>query len=183
MMFKRTLVVLFVVIAVFFSFLQISYNVSHCLMYREYIMEASKEYNIAPSLIMAMINTESKFDKNATSGKGAMGLMQMTASTAVWVAKSMGMADFETDDLYDPETNIKMGSWYINSLREKFDTTEVVLAAYNAGQGNVKEWLNNPDSSKDGHNLRNIPYDETSNYVKKVLYEEKMYQVIYKIIV
>ena len=154
----------------------IVYNGTDQILYKDYILQYSKEYRLNPYLVMAIIKTESNFDKDAISPKGAMGLMQITESTAEWVAESTGTADFEIHDLYDPETNIKMGCWYINKLREEFGTTELILAAYNAGPGNVDEWLKDSDISKDGQKLDNIPFVETDNYIKKVLSNEEIYQ-------
>ena len=154
----------------------IVYNGTNQILYKDYILQYSKEHGLNPYLVMAIIKTESNFDKDAISPKGAMGLMQITESTAEWVAESTGTADFEIHDLYDPETNIKMGCWYINKLSEEFGTTELVLAAYNAGPGNVNEWLKDSDISKDGQKLDNIPFVETDNYIKRVLSNEEIYQ-------
>ncbi|MEQ8155535.1 MAG: lytic transglycosylase domain-containing protein [Clostridiaceae bacterium] len=178
---KKILLTLLVLLTVFFGIKEVVTNVTHRLLYKEYIIKYSKEYGLDPYLVMAVINTESKFKKDAVSTKGAVGLMQLTESTAEWIAESSGDEDFKTRDLYNPETNIKMGCWYLNNLSEEFDTTELVLAAYNAGRGNVAKWLSNSDISKDGQNLHNIPYGETDKYIKKVMVNREIYKLLYKI--
>ena len=94
----------------------------------------------------------------------------------------MGEEFLEIDSLYDPYVNIQCGVALIHLLQEKFDNTETVLAAYNAGQGRVNEWLQNPDYSLDGKTLTQIPYDETANYVHRVIHTQEMYQKLYNIL-
>jgi len=176
---KKILLLLLVPLIIFFTAKSYIYNTLYPLKYNEYIVCYSKKYSTDPYLIMAIIKTESKFDKNAVSQQGAIGLMQITMPTAEWIAKKTGDLDFSTNDLYDPETNIKMGVWYFNNLMEEFGNIELALAAYNAGRGNVKEWLQSPNVSKDGQTLSNIPYAETSNYLKKVQADERLYRFLY----
>ena len=107
--------------------------------------------------------------------------MQMTGSTGAWVAKAIGDTNYVSSDLYDPKTNIKMGCWYVNYLKKEFGSTGLVLAAYNAGPGNVNKWLRNATISADGQNLENIPFDETRNYIKKVMTDYKNFKLLYKI--
>jgi Soluble lytic murein transglycosylase and related regulatory proteins (some contain LysM/invasin domains) len=132
------------------------YKVLYPLKYESYITSYSKANNVDPYLIMAMIKTESRYDRNAVSEQGAIGLMQLTESTAGWIAEKIGVTEYQTDKLYDPEINIKMGTWYYNNLKEEFGTSELALAAYNAGRGNVKEWLSSDKISKDGLILDHI---------------------------
>ena len=162
-----------------FGVKEILYKVTYPVFYKDYIIKYSAEYHIDPHLLMAIINTESRYDKNATSHKGAIGLMQLTESTADWIAESMGNSNFSKDDLYDPETNIRMGAWYINNIRQEFGSMELILAAYNAGRGNVKKWIGNATIAQDGKDLDNIPYAETEKYVKKVLSNQKIYKLLY----
>jgi Soluble lytic murein transglycosylase and related regulatory proteins (some contain LysM/invasin domains) len=176
---KKILPLLALVIA-FFLIKGFIYNSLYPLKYESYIYEYSKEYNVDPYLVMAMIKTESKFDRYAVSQQGAMGLMQITKTTSKWIAKLTDDTDFEVNDLYDPETNIKMGVFYISNLMDEFDTTELALAAYNAGSGTVTGWLKSADVSSDGKTLNYIPYAETSNYLKKVQNDERIYRLLYK---
>ena len=176
---KRKIIVLIVIFFTVFIAKGIIYNISYPVIYKEYIMKYSEEYNIDPYLLTAIINAESKFDKDAKSHKGAIGLMQLTGPTAEWVAESMGDENFKMEYLYKPEQNIKMGAWYIDNIREEFDSTELVLAAYNAGRGNVQKWINSSVISADGKDYSNIPYAETEKYIKKVLINQKIYQILY----
>lgn len=176
---KRLIPLILLLMLAVISIRYFLYNIQYRLQYRDIIAKYSEEYNVDAYLIMSIINTESRFDKDAVSQKGAIGLMQITKPTAEWIAKAMKIKNFNADDLYDPETNIKMGTWYISNLREEFSTTELVLAAYNAGRGNVNDWINNATISDDGIDLGNIPYNETVNYVKKVLVDEKIYKMLY----
>ncbi|MBE6806554.1 MAG: lytic transglycosylase domain-containing protein [Ruminococcaceae bacterium] len=152
------------------------------LPYADLIEEVANQYNFPPSLIYAVIYTESKFDPQATSSAEAHGLMQITDSTYQWACKRSGQKAQDTQVLYDPETNIRFGVLILSLLRERFKHTETVLAAYNAGQGKVAEWLKDPAYSKDGTTLHNIPYEETENYVHRVINTQKRYQKLYNIL-
>lgn len=150
------------------------------LKYKDYIMKYSEQYKLDPYLVAAVIKTESDFEKNAKSNKGAIGLMQLTPSTAKWAAKSMKVKNFKVDMLYNEEFNVKMGCWYMDNLNEEFNhNIKLVLAAYNGGRGNVKKWLNNKENSKNGVDLHYIPFKETDKYVKKVEVNKKMFEFLY----
>ena len=144
------------------------------------IKEYSKEFNIDPWLVVSVIWVESKFDNMATSSKDARGLMQVTPPTGEWAFEKLGLSDFDSELLYDPEINIRIGSWYLDNLRTEFDgSMELVLAAYNGGSGNVTEWLKDERYSDDGKTLNKIPFTETENYVKRVLDTYEKYKEIY----
>jgi soluble lytic murein transglycosylase len=147
--------------------------------YSEIIGENAEKYGIEKVFLYSLIKAESNFDERAVSRKGARGLMQITESTAAWAAAKMGMSDFNAEMLSDPRVNVEIGCWYISYLSGKFDDISLVIAAYNAGDGNVNKWLANDDYSDDGQTLKHIPYPETRNYVKKVI----KYMYIYKNIV
>lgn len=177
----RKFVAIIIILLAVFAGREILYNVSYPIAYQDYIVKYSNEYDIDPYLLTAIIKTESSFDRNAASHKGAIGLMQLTESTAQWVAESMGDEDFDVNDLYDPEINIKMGSWYLDNIRKEFAATELVLAAYNAGRGNVASWIDSALISEDGSDLSNIPYEETEKYIQKVLVSREVYKMLYDI--
>jgi soluble lytic murein transglycosylase len=147
--------------------------------YSDYIMEYSEKYDLDPVLVAAVIKTESNFEADAVSSKNAYGLMQITQETAHWAAGKMGIDDFTTDRLMDPETNIMIGCWYLDNLDKEFGSTDLVLAAYNAGRGNVQQWLDDPAHSSDGKTLTDIPFEETDNYIKKVKVYYKIYEFLY----
>lgn len=148
--------------------------------HKEAILNYSRQNNLDPCLVLAIIKAESKFNSDARSNKDAVGLMQITEDTAEWVAKKMELKDYSSDKLYDEEYNIKMGCWYLNNLRDEFNDTNTFIAAYNAGRGNVNDWLNDSKYSDDGKTLKYIPYDETKQYVDRVNTYYKVYKYLYE---
>ncbi|HZJ82831.1 MAG TPA: lytic transglycosylase domain-containing protein [Clostridia bacterium] len=152
------------------------------LEYKEDIVRYSKEYDLDPHLIMGMVWVESKFNPEATSPKNAKGLMQIIPSTGQWIAEQLGQDDYEEGLLYDPETNIKFGTWYFAYLLRVFDgNIEVAIASYNGGMGNVMKWLKDPRYSDDGEHLKDIPFNETRNYLERVLETREWYKRLYEI--
>lgn len=147
----------------------------------EYIEKYSERFELDPWLVLAVIWVESKFDNTATSSKDARGLMQITPQTGQWASEKLKLEDYEDELLYDPEINIKIGSWYLDNLRTQFDGNfELVLAAYNGGSGNVTEWLGNKEYSDDGRTLKKIPFEETENYVLRVFKTYDKYKELYE---
>lgn len=137
------------------------------LEYIEELIAASSEYGLDPRLVASVINTESRFLKDAVSVDGAVGLMQLLPTTAEWIAWKRSI-DYDENSLYDPKTNMDYGCWLLRFLLDRYDgNTEYALIAYNAGHGRLDEWLDNPSLCKDGQ-LTDIPYPETDNYVKKI---------------
>lgn len=148
--------------------------------YAEYVEKYAGEYQLEESLVYAVIFCESHFQTEVVSQAGATGLMQVTEETGRWAAGQIGI---NPDDLNlkDPETNIRLGCWYLKWLNEKFNgVRETGLAAYNAGHGNVAKWLADREKSKDGLNLDEIPFGETKSYVRRVQLIEKLYRTIYR---
>lgn len=151
------------------------------LSYETTIKKYADEYNVDPYLIAAVISVESSFDKNARSPKDARGLMQIMPETAEWAASKMNLNSFDIEMLYDPDTNIKMGTWYLSNLKKQFnDKIDLVLAAYNGGSGNVTKWLADEECSQDGESLDYIPFKETREYVSKVLDRKTEYEKVHE---
>lgn len=176
---KKTLITILIIIISILFFREGILKIIYPLNYKETIMKYSDEYNLDPYLIMAIIKTESNFQKDVVSHKQAYGLMQLTEPTATWVAGEMKKDDFKNSNLFNVETNIEMGCWYLDNLREEFQNVDLVLASYNAGRGNVNKWLKDSDVSEDGENLHNIPFGETDKYIKKVKVNYNIYKFLY----
>lgn len=152
--------------------------------YRQQIVEYSSLYNLDPILVAAVINVESNYNENAKSHQDARGLMQVGPQTGEWGAAELGISDYRPESLYDPDINIRIGCWYLDKLNQEFQSREdLVLAAYNAGSGNVKKWLANPEYSQDGINLDKIPFKETSDYLQKIDKRYELYSNIYSDII
>jgi len=130
--------------------------------------------------VAAVIRVESSFRSHVTSPKGARGLMQILPSTGAWIADQMGIADFHEDRLFEPELNVKMGTWYLQHLNEQFQRDlAVTLAAYNGGRGNVKNWLQQGIWSGERADVAQIPFPETRHYVWRVLRTYAIYAELY----
>jgi soluble lytic murein transglycosylase len=148
--------------------------------YQDIVYQYALERELDPFLVAGVIRAESKFDTKAVSPKGALGLMQMMPETAKWVAEQMERNDFTTAQLENPEINISMGTWYLASLKKEFKGNEVLmLAAYNGGRGNVKQWMGQYAWDMSFHDSKKIPFGETKKYVDRVLYSKKRYQELY----
>jgi soluble lytic murein transglycosylase len=142
-------------------------RIRYPLRYSEYVRVHARENGIDPALLAAVIYQESKFDTGAESKSGAIGLMQLTPATAHGIAIRTGGSRFRTTDLLDPEINIRYGSWYLANLFRKYDDERLVLAAYNAGQGNVDRWRAQGKS---------IAFAETRAYVDRVEHLKHVYR-------
>lgn len=144
--------------------------------YSEYVEKYAEEFDLDENLVYSVIKAESKFNEKAISHKGAKGLMQVSDITRDWAIEEL---ELEEVDIFNPETNIKIGCWYLNKLYKEFGKLDLVIAAYNGGSGNVRKWLENHDYSEDGEKLHNIPFQETSTYLEKVKNNYKNYKEIY----
>lgn len=143
--------------------------------YETVIEHIAREYGVDGNLVFAMVRAESNFKEDAVSSAGARGLMQLMPSTALFIENNIG----NSLDICDAEDNIRMGVWYVAYLGKKFDTLDEVLAAYNAGEGTVRKWLNDERFTDGNGSLTEIPYSETRNYVKRVKNFYKYYNFFY----
>ena len=158
------------------NLLKLLYPIEH----KEIIIKYGQMHKVDPLLLAALIKTESNFEPRAESRKGAKGLMQITPSTGEWIAKTIGVNNFNEDMLFDPETNIMLGSWYIEHLTNYYKGSfELVFAAYNGGRGNVDKWLKDKNLSSDGMTLDTIPFSETKKYLEKLKKNYNIYKMIY----
>ncbi len=134
-------------------------RIRYPLRYSEFIRVHAREHGLDPALVAAVVYQESKFNTRAKSSSGAIGLMQLTPATAHGIAIRTHGSAFHTADLYDAEINIRYGEWYLKNLFDKYGSERLVLAAYNAGQGNVDSWRAKGEP---------IQFAETKAYVERV---------------
>lgn len=145
--------------------------------YYETVMKYSEEYSVPSELIFAVIKVESDFEPDAKSHAGAIGLMQMIPNTYEWLAKDK-LGEFAiTPMLYDPETNIKYGTYYLRYLHSKFNSWELAIIAYNWGEGNLSNFLDEYGYEEGDYD--SIPVKETRNYIKKVMHHWDKYNELY----
>ena len=144
--------------------------------HRENVERWAAEYGVPRELVFAVIKTESRFDPNALSNVGAVGLMQLLPSTADEIARKLGITEY---DLYDADTNVRLGTYYLAYLfRNTGSSWKNAVAAYNCGIGRVKLWLADKSYSSGGRELDVIPIDETRRYVDQVLGDSERYAKI-----
>lgn len=150
------------------------------LKYSDYVEKYSALYGVDKSVIYATIKVESNFKPRAESYMDAKGLMQLLPETFSWLQPKIEGSS-KSDDIWDPETNIKYGTFLISYLSKKFETNREVFAAYHAGWGNVDNWLKDGKYSKDKKNLDVIPFDDTRYYVDKIMRTRDLYQELYNL--
>ena len=149
--------------------------------YQDTINFYADRYEVDRNLVASVILAESKFRKDATSVHGARGLMQIMPETGSWIATQIEDDSFSVDKLYNVNMNIKYGTWYLSELQTEFEGNEVLaLAAYNAGRGNVYEWMEKYHWDINFKDYTKIPFPETREYVKRVLENKKHYNRLYK---
>lgn len=148
--------------------------------YLEEISRYAAEYALDPYLVLSVMRCESSFRSDAVSPVGAIGLMQVMPDTGAWIAHKLDMDDTYAEPmLFEPDCNIRFGCWFLQFLTSRFDGTRTnILAAYNAGHGNVEKWLEDPACAQDGV-LTAIPYPETARYVEKVEAAYRAYRELY----
>jgi soluble lytic murein transglycosylase len=141
------------------------------LRYTAIVRGHASNYHLDPALLAAVIETESKFNADARSSAGAVGLMQLTPTTAEGIAQYTGGHNFHLSDLTNPEINVRYGAWYLRHLLDRYHGNErLALAAYNAGEAHVDQWQNEHVG---------IQFGETRDYVDKVERLKKIYRRAY----
>jgi soluble lytic murein transglycosylase len=132
---------------------------------RERLVDGSAD----PYLVASVMREESAFDRAAISKVGAIGLMQLMPYTAEWVAKQIGFGDYSRERLFEAETSIRLGGWYLGHLGREFSGDSILtIASYNAGPEAVAQWLPNRPDEMDEF-IESIPFAETRNFTKRVL--------------
>ena len=144
--------------------------------YASFIETYAQKYAVNPAYIAAVIYRESHYDPRAESGAGARGLMQLMPDTGTWMAEKAGLEGYTTDSLYDPETNIRLGTRYLNYLSGLFDGDPILVACgYHAGANNVRSWLEKYSSDGVHLTLDEIPKDDSQTYARRVMESYAIY--------
>ncbi|CAN7639504.1 lytic transglycosylase domain-containing protein [Variovorax sp. LjRoot175] len=137
--------------------------------FRDTVVRKSEEIGLDPAYVYGLIRQESRFIMDARSGVGASGLMQVMPATARWTANKIGLAGFTPGQINDRDTNITIGTNYLKLALDDFDgSMALAAAAYNAGPGRPRNWRNGPVMEA-AIWAENVPFNETRDYVKKVL--------------
>lgn len=144
--------------------------------YYDVVSKYSAEYSVPKELVFAVIKVESDFDPYALSSAGAMGLMQMLPSTYEWLTFVL-KEKFSEEALYNPEINIKYGTYYLGYLHTRFGSWEKAIIAYNWGEGNFSKFLETNGYTEGDYD--SIPVGQTRHYVNKVIHHWQKYEEIY----
>ena len=141
------------------------------LEYREEILKWGATYNLEPEWIASVIRNESRFQPDAVSPAGAIGLMQIMPETGAWVAQQLQLANYSTTLLENPALNIAMGTWYLRYLLDRFLTLDAALMAFNAGPTNTERWEGNLE----------LAFPETQQYVRRIHVSLPVYRVYFAV--
>jgi len=175
---------------------QVVLQLVYPLPYRDEIYLYSQQNGLDPLFVASIVYNESGFRPSAVSPEGAVGLMQIMPDTGRWVAEQLGFAAFDPEMLEDPATNIMIGTWYLAELKREFGGKLVlVVAAYNAGRGRVREWVERDgfdpgtqvaeitpwpgDEVIIDYPLERISLAETRSYVQNVMASLVRYRQLY----
>ncbi|MDX2215086.1 MAG: transglycosylase SLT domain-containing protein [Oculatellaceae cyanobacterium bins.114] len=135
-------------------------------LYLQPIQAWSQERQLNPLLVTALIRQESRFEPNIRSSVGAIGLMQVMPDTGVWISETLKFPNYNLDN---PDDNIRFGTWFLNYTHEEYsDNSLFAIASYNAGPGNVSDWITRFGFSDPDIFVEQIPYPETKGYVESV---------------
>jgi soluble lytic murein transglycosylase len=137
--------------------------------YRAAMRAHIRENGLEEAWVYGLMRQESRFVTSAKSGVGASGLMQVMPTTARWIARKLGLKDYRESLLHQLDTNLTLGTYYMKNMLSSLDDSPVLAsAAYNAGPGRARRWR--ADRSLEGAiYTETIPFDETRDYVKKVM--------------
>ena len=155
------------------------------LLYPRYFYDAITEdatkFEADPTLVLAIMREESRFDPRAKSEAAARGLLQFIITTAAEIGREIGIVEIEPDDLYDPRVIIRLGAKYIAALTKQFGGNRYqAAAAYNAGPKQVALWSRMLPGPGDDYFLSSINFDETKQYVRKVMNSYRAYEDVYR---
>ncbi|MBE7011053.1 MAG: lytic transglycosylase domain-containing protein [Ruminococcaceae bacterium] len=182
---KKKLVLVFILILAvlwffFYGGKKILLGYFYPIKYEESVEKYAEEYELDKYLVYAIIKTESKFDEKAVSDAGAVGLMQIMEDTAKECNDKGNFGYNIPDMLSEPDVNIRLGCYYFSELVKQFDeNTDLAIMAYNAGPENVEKWRKNPEFYDGSGGLKSTPFEETNQYLEKVMKNYERYKEIY----
>jgi soluble lytic murein transglycosylase len=150
------------------------------LPYRFELERNSQARDLDPSVVAALIRQESEFDPRAISRANAYGLTQVLPSTGRQLSRRLGMTGFRADRLFDPNYNLKLGTYYLRTMLDEHEGRwDITLAAYNAGKTRTNLWQTWYDYREPAEFVETIPFSETRNYVQVVLRNADVYRRLY----
>lgn len=178
---KRVLLLLFLGFTVLIFFNSAWLSLFYPIYYKEEIRQHARSNNLDPFIVAAIIKVETNYKPGAQSKKGALGIMQIMPDTAKWVIMKAKLPDTSLDQVQNEiGTNLQIGTWYLKSLENQFGGNEIaMIAAYNAGPTNVKNWLKSGVWDGRLETSKDIPFGETRHYVQRVSHYYKQYSEIY----
>ena len=156
-----------------------NYRLVYPVVAREELISSSKQNGLDPVLVASLIRQESNFNPRATSPVGARGLMQVMPSVGKVIARNKKIAGYDDSLLYQPETNIRLGTAHLSELFRKTRQVEQVLAAYNAGESRVTRWLQKAGTQDPEVFTERIPFVETRDYVRSIIRNRAFYGLLY----
>ena len=157
---------------------QIDFDQRFPMPLKDTVLRRTKEIQLDPAYVYGLIRQESRFIMDAKSVVGASGLMQVMPATAKWTAKKIGMTNFQANQINDHEINVAIGTGYLKLVLDDFDgSMPLAAAAYNAGPSRSRNWRKGPVLEA-AIWAENIPFNETRDYVKKVLSNTTNYAAI-----
>jgi soluble lytic murein transglycosylase len=144
------------------------------------VQEAAEQVQLDPFLVLSVIRQESAFNARAVSRSDARGLMQLLPTTGREVSQRLGLEAFRADLLYEPRLNVRLGAHYLGRLAETHRGNLILaLAAYNAGPGRVRRWVQDLSTADWDEFVESLPFEETRGYIKSVLRNYGVYQGLY----
>lgn len=182
---RRMLAVLAALALVCCTFFALTYRqiarLAYPCRYEEYVTYYADKYGIDPLILYTFIRTESGFDPGAASNAEARGLMQITEITFTWIKSQIAAGeDLTFEDMYDPETNIRFGTYFVRYCLLRYDEDlSTAAAAYHSGWGTVDRLLQDERYSQNGKTLTDYPYPQMRRYVQKITDCYQRYQQIY----
>lgn len=146
----------------------------------EVVEKYAHKNNLKVTMAYSVIKAESGFRPEVVSHKGAVGLMQITEKTGQWIADQLDMKGYSTQSLKEPEINIQFGCWYMAYLLGQFKgNNELALAAYNAGEGTIRKWVESGEIEWEGNKIKALPYPETEKYLLRINRIYFVYKTLY----